>query len=168
MLWNSQYSAIVNWINKGNNKKILTDTNIGYHEKVANTGKTEGDIVKNIFDLSGNITETCMGVISNSSKITRGGNYAQKGGNIVAYKKQDAGTASIYQGTRMSLYIIDENDDVDPYLSKREDGLDKDENKKEICKAKGVVKALGAGETGRINISMSGNFITAYDIEFSK
>ena len=44
----------------------------------------------------------------------------------------------------------------------------KDENKKEICKAKGVVKALGAGETGRINISMSGNFITAYDIEFSK
>ena len=44
----------------------------------------------------------------------------------------------------------------------------KDENKKEICKAKGVVKALGVGETGRINISMSGNFITAYDIEFSK
>ncbi len=44
----------------------------------------------------------------------------------------------------------------------------KDENKKEICKAKGVVKALGSGETGRINISMSGNFITAYDIEFSK
>ena len=46
--------------------------------------------------------------------------------------------------------------------------IDKDEKKKEICKAKGVVKALGAGETGRINISMSGNFITAYDIEFSK
>ena len=132
MLWNSQYSAIVNWINKGNNKKILTDTNIGYHDKVANTGKTEGDIVNNIFDLSGNITETCMGVISNSSKITRGGNYAQKGGNIVAYKKQDAGTASIYQGTRMSLYIIDENDDVDPYLSEREDGIDKDGNKKYI------------------------------------
>jgi len=41
----------------------------------------------------------------------------------------------------------------------------KDEN--EICKVKGVIRALGIGETGKLNISMSGNFITAYDIKFS-
>ena len=42
--------------------------------------------------------------------------------------------------------------------------IDKDEN--EICKVKGVIRALGIGETGKLNISMSGNFITAYDIKF--
>lgn len=43
--------------------------------------------------------------------------------------------------------------------------IDKDKN--EICKVKGVIRALGIGETGKLNISMSGNFITAYDIKFS-
>ena len=44
----------------------------------------------------------------------------------------------------------------------------KDEKEQEICKVKGVIRALKIGETGRLNISMSGNFITAYNIEFSK
>lgn len=44
----------------------------------------------------------------------------------------------------------------------------KDEKKQEICNVKGVIRALKIGETGRLNISMSGNFITAYNIEFSK
>ena len=44
----------------------------------------------------------------------------------------------------------------------------KDEKGQEICKVKGVIRALKIGETGRLNISMSGNFITAYNIEFSK
>ena len=44
----------------------------------------------------------------------------------------------------------------------------KDEKEREICKVKGVIRALKIGETGRLNISMSGNFITAYNIEFSK
>lgn len=44
----------------------------------------------------------------------------------------------------------------------------KDKKEKEICKVKGVIRALKIGETGRLNISMSGNFITAYNIEFSK
>ena len=44
----------------------------------------------------------------------------------------------------------------------------KDDKEQEICKVKGVVRALKIGETGRLNISMSGNFITAYNVEFSK
>ena len=44
----------------------------------------------------------------------------------------------------------------------------KDEKEQEICNVKGVIRALKIGETGRFNISMSGNFITAYNIEFSK
>lgn len=44
----------------------------------------------------------------------------------------------------------------------------KDEKEQEICNVKGVIRALKIGETGRLNISMSGNFITAYNIEFSK
>ena len=44
----------------------------------------------------------------------------------------------------------------------------KDEKEQEICKVKGVIRALKIGETGRLNISMSGNFITAYNVEFSK
>lgn len=43
-----------------------------------------------------------------------------------------------------------------------------DENEKELCKVKGVVRALKIGETGKLNISMSGNYITAYNIKFSK
>lgn len=43
-----------------------------------------------------------------------------------------------------------------------------DEKGKEICNVKGVVRALGVGETGKLNISMSGNFITAYNIKFTK
>ena len=43
-----------------------------------------------------------------------------------------------------------------------------DEKRKEICNVKGVVRALGVGETGKLNISMSGNFITAYNIKFTK
>ncbi len=42
------------------------------------------------------------------------------------------------------------------------------EENKELCKVKGVVRALGIGETGRLNISMSGNYINAQDIRFSK
>ena len=42
------------------------------------------------------------------------------------------------------------------------------EENKELCKVKGVVRALGVGETGILNISMSGNYITAKDIKFSK
>ena len=44
----------------------------------------------------------------------------------------------------------------------------KDEKEQEICNVKGVIRALKIGETGRLNISMSGKFITAYNIEFSK
>ena len=44
----------------------------------------------------------------------------------------------------------------------------KDEKEQEICNVKGVIRALKIGEIGRLNISMSGNFITAYNIEFSK
>lgn len=44
----------------------------------------------------------------------------------------------------------------------------KDEKEQEICNVKGIIRALKIGETGRLNISMSGNFITAYNIEFSK
>jgi hypothetical protein len=43
-----------------------------------------------------------------------------------------------------------------------------DENGKQLCNVKGVIRALGVGETGKLNISMSGNFVTAYDIKFSK
>lgn len=43
-----------------------------------------------------------------------------------------------------------------------------DENEKELCQVKGVLRALKVGETGKLNISMSGNYITAYNIKFSK
>lgn len=41
-----------------------------------------------------------------------------------------------------------------------------DEENKEFCRVKGVIRALGVGETGKLNISMSGNYITAYNINF--
>lgn len=43
-----------------------------------------------------------------------------------------------------------------------------DENGKELYSAKGIVRALDIGETARINISISSNYVTAYDIEFKE
>ena len=128
MIWNSQYSAVLNWINRGKNSNLLVDTKFGYHKEIANTGKTKNDIINNIFDLAGNVGETCMGVYSNNSKIVRGGYYGQNN-NAVKYTNQDAGTAGRQYGTRTTLYIVDEEDDTNPYLAKREEGIDKDGNK---------------------------------------
>ena len=128
MIWNSQYSAVLNWINRGKNNNLLVDTKFGYHADIANTGKTKNDIINNIFDLAGNVGETCMGVYSNTSKIVRGGYFGQNT-NTVKYTNQDAGTANIRYGTRTTLYIVDEEDDTNPYLDKREEGIDKDGNK---------------------------------------
>ena len=43
-----------------------------------------------------------------------------------------------------------------------------DENNKEIRTVRGYIPALKIGETTKLNVSMSSNLITAYDIEFSK
>ena len=131
MIWNSQYNAMVNWIYRGKNSKLLTDKNLGYHSKVANTGKTETDIINNIFDLAGNVAETSMGVNTNSFKVTRGGCYG-KSTNAVTYLNQDAGTIGAQQGSRLALYIVNEEDDTAPYISKREDGMDSEGNKKYV------------------------------------
>ena len=40
------------------------------------------------------------------------------------------------------------------------------ENKEELATAKGVVAPLNIGESTKINISMSSNYINAYDLEF--
>lgn len=42
-----------------------------------------------------------------------------------------------------------------------------DENNKEIRTVSGYIPALKIGETTKLNVSMSSNLITAYDIEFS-
>lgn len=41
-----------------------------------------------------------------------------------------------------------------------------DEKGKELFSAKGIVSALKVGASTRLNISMSSNYITAYDVEF--
>ncbi len=127
MMWNSQYSAMLNWIYRNDNSNLLTDTTIGYHTAIANTGKTTTDIINNIFDLSGNVSEFTMGAYSNYAKILRGGNYNSNSSSIscIVY---DAGGTSAYYGTRMALYVIDETDNVNPSLTKRENGIDKDGN----------------------------------------
>lgn len=43
-----------------------------------------------------------------------------------------------------------------------------DENNKEIRTVSGYIPALKIGETTKLNVSMSSNLITAYDIEFSE
>ena len=43
-----------------------------------------------------------------------------------------------------------------------------DEENKEIRTVRGYIPALKIGETTKLNVSMSSNLITAYDIEFSK
>lgn len=43
-----------------------------------------------------------------------------------------------------------------------------DEENKEIRTVRGYIPALKIGETTKLNVSMSSNLITAYDIEFSE
>ncbi len=43
-----------------------------------------------------------------------------------------------------------------------------DEEGKELYKAKGVIRSLGVGESAKLNISLSGNYVTAYNVKFSK
>lgn len=43
-----------------------------------------------------------------------------------------------------------------------------DEKGKELSSAKGVIRSLGVGESTSLNISMSGNFVAAHSVKFSK
>ena len=131
MMWNSQYNALLNYINRTRDSKLIIDKDIGYHKNILNTGMATQDVIFNIFDLAGNVTENTMAVYSNTSKVARGAYYNQIG-NAIKYINLDAGTDSIAYGSRMSLYIIDEEDDTNPVITKREDGVDKDGNKKYI------------------------------------
>ncbi len=125
MMWNSQYSAMLNWIYNGKYKDLLTDTEIGYHTKVANTGKTTKDIINNIFDLAGNMSECTLGAYSSYTKILRGGNYYSNSSAIFKHYIDTAGAGGQY-GTRMALYIVDGKDDIQPIVTKRDSG-NKDE-----------------------------------------
>ncbi len=131
MIWNSQYSALLNYINRSEYSNLIIDKDIGYHKNILNTGKATQDVIFNIFDLVGNVIENTMSVYSNSSKVARGSYYNQKG-NAVKYTNFDVGNISNIYGSRMSLYIVDEEDDTNPVITKREDGVDKDGNKRYI------------------------------------
>jgi hypothetical protein len=93
MIWNSQYNAMLNWIYKGKNSSLLTDTTIGYHTTYAYTGKTLTDIINNIFDLAGNMSEWNMGGgLNNWSRAYRGGNYSNNS-NALYNGYRDTGSA---------------------------------------------------------------------------
>ena len=59
MIWGSQYDAMLNWMQEGAQSEKVNATTNGNHSYpiTTNTGETETDIINNIYDLEGNLSE---------------------------------------------------------------------------------------------------------------
>ena len=136
MAWGSQWDAVLNWMLKDDNTKSFVTSVTGNHSgTVATTGSYASDFAKNIFDMSSNVTEWVQetGASTTTYRQYRGGystllnatHYNESAASRVnewmpptmttVYTNE--GNGSINKnllGTRMSLYINNEEDVTAP------------------------------------------------------
>ena len=126
MIWNSQWNAMLNWILKGPNAQYVNDKSIGNLSNTVNkTGDTSTDIINNIFDLTGNVAEWTQTGYSSWAKAYRGsgrystdGNYREGPASNIFYFESNV--AQAFLGTRMTLYIKEQNDTTPPTITFRD------------------------------------------------
>ncbi len=89
-------------------KYILSSNGMGnYSSYSASTGSNSAYMVKNIYDMAGNVREWTMGEYSTTGYIYRGGYYLTNGSDDPASKRSSAASTvtSDTLGTRMAIYL---------------------------------------------------------------
>ena len=105
MIWGSQYNAMLNWMQKGEQgAKVISTTNGNHSGSPTITGGTPKDIINNIYDLGGNLNECTIAAHNTDYRISMGGDYYYGNtpsihNNCTPYGTSPAG------GSRLSLYI---------------------------------------------------------------
>ncbi len=140
MIWGSQWDAVLNWMLEDEKTKEFPSKVVGNHtDSVAKTGQYTDDMAKNIFDLSSNVAEWTQEAEGTNYRNYRGGyceNIYGKHGKDTAsnrvtewrvptvtyvYVKDGQTTAGKnYLGSRMSLYINNEEDTTPPEIEVKE------------------------------------------------
>ena len=139
MIWGSQWDAIMNWFLKDENTASFVTAKVGNHEnRVANTGEFVDDFAKNIFDMSSNMIERTQEAYSSAYRTQRGSaaltsadyHYYDTSHRLASYgnptysytiSNLNGGASgdnksAYYSGTRMSLYIKNEEDSTKPEI----------------------------------------------------
>lgn len=125
MIWNSQWNAMLNWILTGPDAKYVSDKSIGnLSSTISPTGATATDCINNIFDLTGNVAEWTQTGHSTWTRAYRGSGinvkndkYKEGSASNIWYYQSSA--SSSFLGTRMALYIKEQNDTTPPTITFR-------------------------------------------------
>lgn len=129
MIWNAQYDSMLNWIlQKGDNKEKAFSTTLGNHKtatKPDESGTNVDDITNNIFDLGGNVQEVTQGSNGVANYATRGGAYYRSSSYPGTYNMtylrtwllNNISTSYNNIGSRMTLYLTKQNDNIKPVIS---------------------------------------------------
>ena len=109
MIWGSQYDAMINWIEIGEDKEKLKNKSLGNSssESIKITGNEEysNDKINNIRDLGGNLREWTLEACYGNARINRGGYYAENSSpSCRNYNPPDY--THNYIGSRLTLYIM--------------------------------------------------------------
>lgn len=138
MIWGSQWDAILNWMLKDEKTASFVTAQAGNHTgSIAKTGNYPDDLAKNIFDLSSNVAEWTQGSGSGNVNMRerRGGYAVTEGDTYYTYSassyvgddypdrtyvisNKGSGQVNLAAiGTRMQLYINNEEDTTAPNLT---------------------------------------------------
>ena len=134
MIWDSQWSAIMNWMLKDDSTKDFVTKVTGNHTgNISITGLYPSDLAKNIFDLSSNVTEWTQGGQWTTNRNRNGGYCVTENdmnlytastlnvrtptdANVTSSVVDGAYTYPRLTGSRMALYVNDTTDTTPPTI----------------------------------------------------
>ena len=116
LVYGIQWDAIMNWIDPAYSTGSCTTDSIvrnstgrGFYEQSAPTitGSNENYMIKNIYDLAGNVAEWTMEAYNDNHRVIRGGDYGESGlVNPISRRNHNIPTDSFGSlGFRIALYI---------------------------------------------------------------
>ena len=119
MMWEAQYSSMLNWISNSTEKSKLQATNLGNKSNSqAKTGSYNNDIINNIYDLVSNVQEWTQEGYSASGRIVRGSFFDKTKFNNITSRRTDVKPVEFGPaiGSRLALYISDSEDNTAPEI----------------------------------------------------
>ena len=119
MMWEAQYSSMLNWISNSIEKSKLQATNLGNKSNSqAKTGSYNNDIINNIYDLVSNVQEWTQEGYSASGRIVRGSFFDKTKFNNITSRRTDVKPVEFGPaiGSRLALYISDSEDNTAPEI----------------------------------------------------
>ena len=155
LIYGIQWDAIMQWIDPGYKNEDGTLTSFvadstgkgNYTGKLEKTGSSQEYIIKNIYDIAGNVSEWTMEKrIDEAERVRRGGNYAVKGneGSASVSGSRDNNQIGAGYGFRITLYLNVEEKWSPTY---DEEGTYKDKNGDTAYIPKGFQVSEKKGET---------------------